>query len=116
MRWLWAIMLFLVLTAAGGTVVSQSSAIVRVAMIHHTGENLLSAATTDHCHSPLRGKEETSHKECCQGINCAPASAIALIPFTIPMLPRNISHNAITADRIVGRSVEPETGPPRPLT
>jgi hypothetical protein len=116
MRSLWSILLVFVLTAGGGIFADgPSGASTAVPMVHHSVVTHASAAPIDHCNAPASDEQDARHKGCCQGVTCAPGGIVALIPFTIPIRPRNSGQVAIAAYRIIGRSVLPETGPPRPF-
>lgn len=115
MRWLWSILFVFVLTAGGGISDSPSGAGTTTPMAHHSLVGPVSATPVDHCNAPASEEQDTRHKGCCQGVTCATGGIIALIPFAIPIRPRISDQVAIAADRITGRSVLPETGPPKPL-
>ena len=100
----------LIAVAETGTQASASMPAIEQSIEFHA-----SASLADYCKSGMPGKHGASHEECCGGMNCGQSGIAALMAISAPVCPPLASQNVMTAARIVGRTIVPDTDPPKPL-
>ena len=104
--------------SAAGTEALASTPIPAAANTIETHDKMTQTAT-DHCKSVTASdRHGTNHDGCCREINCGNCNhpgIAALTTIELATLPLDEHANATAITPMVGRTIAPETGPPKSL-
>ena len=70
----------------------------------------------DHDDCEGAGKQHVASHGCCQGASCASTGVLAQLAIVAPIILSLSQPNPGVSDNLFGRSITPETGPPKLLT
>jgi hypothetical protein len=69
----------------------------------------------DHDNCDGAGNQDVTCRGCCQGISCASSGVLAQVAVNAPIMLLTSRPEPNPADHLSGRSIAPETGPPKLL-
>ena len=110
-----SLFVFLIATALSAGVVLGGHALASGSPFLRTFEAQASTISKDGCMSETAGNHSASQAECCQGMNCAHSGVMDM---TLPAMPALLlfgTHDPGVEDHISGRTITPDTGPPKLL-
>jgi hypothetical protein len=96
-------------------VASLSLGAVAATTIHAPQSHYSSMDLPDHDNCKDAGNQDVGSQGCCQGISCASSGVLAQVAITVPLMLSISQPEPNAADHLYGRSIAPETGPPKLL-
>jgi len=106
---------FMVMIATALSIVASLSMGAVAATSHALQPHYSSMDSPDHDNCDEAGDQDVNNHGCCQGISCTSSGVLAQVDIAVPFM-RSISQpEPNAADHLLGRSIAPETGPPKLL-
>jgi hypothetical protein len=106
---------FMVMIATALLIVA-SLGLGAVATATHASQPIYSSMDSpDHDGCDETGDLDVNSQGCCHGISCASSGVLAQAALTVPFLLLISQSEPNAADHLFGRSITPETGPPKLL-
>jgi hypothetical protein len=104
---------FMVMIATALMIVASLSLGVVAATPHASQSHYSSMDTPDHDDCDEAGDQHVNGHGCCQGISCASSGVLAQAAIAVPFMLLISQPEPNAADHLLGRSIAPETGPPK---
>jgi hypothetical protein len=95
--------------------VSLSLGAVATTIAHAPQPHYSSAGAPDHDNCDEAGDQDVSCQGCCHGISCASSGVLAQAAIAVPFMLLISQPEPNATDHLFGRSITPETGPPKLL-
>ena len=106
---------FMVMIATALMIVASLSVGVVAATPHISQSHYSSSDTPDHDTCDEAGNQNANGHGCCHGLSCASSGVLAHMAIAVPLMLSISQPEPNSADHLFGRSIAPETGPPKLL-
>jgi len=105
---------FMVIIATALLIVGSLSLGAVATTTHASQSHYSSMDSPDHDACDEAGDQDVNSHGCCQGISCASSGVMAQAAIAVPFMLLISQPEPNAADHLFGRSIAPETGPPKP--
>lgn len=104
---------FMVMIVTALLIVASLSLGVVAATPHISQPHYSSMDTPDHDTCDEAGDQDANSHGCCHGLSCASSGVLAQAALAVPYMLSISQPEPNDADHLSGRSIAPETGPPK---
>ncbi len=105
---------FIVMVATALLIVASLSLGAAAATAAYAPQPLYSSMDSlNHDDCEGAGNQDVDSHGCCQGVSCVSTGVLAQLAIVGPIMLRLIQPNPGVGDHLFGRSIAPETGPPK---
>ena len=106
---------FMVIIAVALFIVASLSLGAVATTIHTSQPHCSSMDAPDHDNCDEAGDQDVNSHGCCHGITCASSGVLAQVVIALPFMLSISQPEPNATDHLFGRSIAPETGPPKLL-